>query len=279
MAWIYIDVLFGISLGMNTFLLWSAGRIAGIRAKKRRLLLGGLLSAVCHCIWLVYAGREGGLLLSVLLLGAGIGAAYLPKTAKGFFRLFGCGVLASFLLGGGIQVLFTMTQSRRGTGMVYPWYLLLWSVLLSYLALKAGARWLEANIQRRQEFCTVSVCRRGKRTEGRVLIDTGHGLKQADGRGVLILELAAVLPLFSAEEGIWLLAGEWEKIQGLESLAFGSLDNPDGRLWGFYADEVKLYFAERERIHRALFVGISQEGFSGAYEGLIPPSLSEEEWA
>ena len=120
---------------------------------------------------------------------------------------------------------------------------------------------------------------RGKQADARVLIDTGHGLKQADGRGVLILELAAVLPLFSAEEGIRLLAGEWEKIEKLEPLAFGSLGNADGRLWGFYADEVKLYFGEKERNQKTLFVGISKEGFSGAYEGLIPPCFIEEEWA
>lgn len=276
MTWVYIDILFCVSWGMNTFLLWAAGRIVGLRTKKWRVVLGGLLSAAFYCVWLIYTGEQGKLLVSVVLLGLGIWAAYLPKTAKIFLRLFGGSILASFLLGGGIQVLFTLT--KRQMGIRYPWYLLLWSVLISYFGLKAGAKWLEANIQRRKECCTVSVCWRGKQAEGRVLIDTGHGLKQEDGRGVLILELAAVLPLFLPGEGVRLLAGEWEKIEGLESLAFGSLGNADGRLWGFYADEGKLYFGEKEIIHKNIFVGISKDGFSGAYEGLTPPCLLEEEW-
>ena len=132
MAWIYIDVLFFISWGMDTFLLWAAGRIVGFRAKWRRLILGGMLAAVCHCVWMLYFGNKCGLLVSFALLGIGIAAAYMPKTAKTFLRLFGGALFASFLLGGGIQVLFTMTQVqyRLGNGLVteviYPWYLLPW---------------------------------------------------------------------------------------------------------------------------------------------------------
>ena len=43
---IYIDVLFFVTWGMDAFLLWAAGRIAGFRGKNWRIFLGGLLSAV-----------------------------------------------------------------------------------------------------------------------------------------------------------------------------------------------------------------------------------------
>lgn len=285
MAWIYIDILFFISWSMDTFLLWMAGRIVGFRAKGWRLVLGGMLTAVFYCGWMLSFRNNGGLLVSFVLLSIGIEVGYTPKTAKIFLRLCGGSLIASFLLGGGIQVLFTMTQAQRylGHGLVTqficPWYLLPWAVLVSYFALKLAARWLEVNIQRRREFCTVSVYWRGRQADGRVLIDTGNGMKQADGRGVVILELAALLPLFTAEEYVWLLAGEWERIAELEMLPFGSLGNADGKLWGICAEEVRLYFGEKEKIHKNSFVGISKEGFSGAYEGLTSPCLLEEERA
>ena len=274
MVWIYIDVLFFISFCMDTFLLWAAGRIVGFRAKFLRLLLGGGLAALCHCLWVLHLGDNGGIWISFCLLGVGTAAAYLPKTAKQFLRLSGGVWLASFLLSGGIQVLFTMTQGRQGTMLRYPWYLLLWAVVFSYCCLKAGARWVEANIQRRQEFCSVCLFHQGRQAAGRVLIDTGNGLKQADGRGVVILELSAILPLFSKEEAVRLLLGERE---GLESLSFGSLGNPDGRLWGIRAEEMHLCYGEKRIIHKNIFVGMTTEAFTGAYDVVTPPCLLKEE--
>lgn len=75
---------------------------------------------------------------------------------------------------------------------------------------------------RRREFCTAAVFRQGRCAEVRVLIDTGNGLKQEDDRGVAILEMQAVLPLFSAEEGVRLLSGAERAWNGLRSAVWGT---------------------------------------------------------
>ena len=277
---IYIDVLFFVTWGMDTFLLWAAGRIAGFPAKKWRRCLGGFLSAALYCGWFCLFRKNGGLLLSLLLLTVGTAVAYAPKRMRNFLRLLGAALLASFLMGGGVSVFFTMTQGQRlfGQGMVlrrgYPWWLLPWSVILAYLLLKWGAKWMESHIQRRREFCTVTVLWRGKRAEGRTLIDTGNGLRQQDGRGVAVLEIAALLPLFTAEESVRILSGE---LEGLEFLPFTSLGNPDGKLWGIRAEKLTLSFGEQQITHKDIFLGISMETFTGSYEGLVPPCLLEEE--
>lgn len=108
------------------------------------------------------------------------------------------------------------------------------------------------------------------------MIDTGNALCQQDRRGVAILEIDALLPLFTAEEGMRLLSGE-RKGLGLEFLPFSSLGNPDGRLWGIRAEELILSFGEKSIIHKNIFLGISMESFKGSYEGLAPPCLLEEE--
>ena len=219
-------------------------------------------------------------LFSLLLLAGGVFIAYTPKSGKIFLRLMGTTLLSSFLLGGGAQLLFTFTQAQRlfGQGLIveriYPWWLLPWAVLLAYVLLKLGAGWIETHICRRREFCTVAVFRQGRCAEVRTLIDTGNGLKQADDRGVAILEMQAVLPLFSAEEGMRLLSGSRE---GLEWLAFSSLGNPNGRLWGIRAEKLILFFGEKSICHRDIFVGIAEEAFTGSYEGIVPPSLWKED--
>lgn len=276
---LYIDVVFLISFAMDTFLLWAAGRIAGFSSKKCRIFWGGFLSALLFCLWLCFFGKNGGFLLSVLLLGCGLFIAYYPKQGRNWLRLFGSAVAISFLMGGGVNLVFTMTQAQRffGQGIViqkaYPWWLLPWSVGMAYVLLKLSGKWLEANIQRRREYCTAKVLFRGKGIEGRMLIDTGNGL-QEQGRGVAVVQLSALLPLFSREEQMRILSGN---MTGLEWLSFSSLGNPDGRLWGIRAEKLILSFGEERIVHKNIFVGINMEDFTGAYEGLVPPCLLEEE--
>ena len=144
-----------------------------------------------------------------------------------------------------------------------------WRRRTAFVYLYAGTAIVWAGSYRR-----VAVFRQGRCAEVRTLIDTGNGLKQADDRGVAILEMQAVLPLFSAEEGMRLLSGSRE---GLEWLAFSSLGNPNGRLWGIRAEKLILFFGEKSICHRDIFVGIAEEAFTGSYEGIVPPSLWKED--
>jgi len=276
---LYIDMIFTVTWGMHAFLLWTAGRFCGFHTKKRRILTGGFFSALLYCLWLCFFRKNGGFLLSVLLLSVGILTAYYPKNGRNLLRLFGAAWAGSFLLGGGVNVLFTLTQTQKfwGGGIIirkiYPWWLLPWAVGTAYICLKLAGRWLEANIVRRREFCAAAVLWRGRGVEGRMLIDTGNGL-QEKGRGVAVIEVSVMLPLFSAEEQLQILSGN---MGGLEWISFTSLGNPGGRLYGIRAEKLVLSFGEKKIIHRNIFVGISREDFKGAYEGLIPPCLLEEE--
>ena len=109
--------------------------------------------------------------------------------------------------------------------------------------------------------------------EGRMLIDTGNGLKER-GKGVAVVQLATLLPLFSKEEQVSILSGNRT---GLDWMAYSSLGNLDGRLFGIRAEKLILSFGERQIIHKHIFVGINEDEFLGAYEGLVPPCLLEEE--
>lgn len=280
-ASIYIDVLFFWECLMDLFLLWAAGRISGFKAKKRRLFLGAFLSALCHCLLLVLCfPNNGGIFLSFALLILGLSVAYLPKSIKNFVRLFFTALFASFLMGGGLNVLFMSTQAQRvlGQGLIvshkfFPWQYLIWGIAVSYILLKISAKWVEAHIRRRRDFCTVYIRKNGKWAEARGLIDTGNGLKK-DGKGVIVMEIGTVLPLFSAEEGESILVGAKDS---LVPMHYTSLGNPEGDLWGFVADECRICFGEKTKKYKGLYIGISFEFFTGAYEGLVPPCLLEED--
>ena len=80
--------------------------------------------------------------------------------------------------------------------------------------------------------------------------------------------------LFSREEQVQILLGN---VAGLDWMSYTSLGNPDGRLYGIRAEKLVLSFGEKHVVHNNIFVGINMDEFSGAYEGLIPPCLLEEE--
>ena len=276
---IYIDVVFLISWGMQGTLLWAAGRMAGFSAERKRIMAGGFLSAVLYTGYLCFFREMGGLILSVLLLSLGLGIAYYPKQPRNWLRLWGSAWAVSFLMGGGMQVLFSLTQAQRflGQGMMvqkaYPWWLLPWASGMAYVLLKMSARWLQANIQRRTEYCTAKILWHGKGVEGRMLIDTGNGLTEG-GRGVAVVEISTLLPLFSGKQQVSILSGD---MRGLDWMGYTSLGNPDGRLWGIRGEKLILQFGEKEIVHENIFIGINMEAFAGAYEGLVPPCLLEEE--
>lgn len=276
---LYIDVVFMVTWGMDAFLLWAAGQFCGFRAKGWRITAGGFLSAILYCLWLCFFRENGGFLLSLLLLAVGLVIVYYPKSGRNLLRLFGAAWTVSFLLGGGVNVFFTLTQAQRfiGRGMIaektYPWWLLPWSVGMAYVLLKLAARWLQSHIVRRREYCTAAIFWRGRGVDGRMLIDTGNGL-QEKGRGVAVVQVSALLPLFSKEEQVRILSGD---MTGLEWLSFTSLGNPDGRLYGIRTEKLILSFGETRIVHKNIFVGINMEDFTGAYEGLVPPCLLEEE--
>ena len=278
-ATIYIDVVFLVSWGMHTFLLWSAGRIAGFSTKTWRAMLGGFFSAFIYCLELCLFRGDSGILLSVFLLGLGLVFAYYPKQGRNWCRLFVSVWAVSFLMGGAVNVLFTLTQAQGlfGKGFMiqqtYPWWFSPWAVGMAYICLKISAKWLQANIQRRKEYCTAYILWRGKGLENRVLIDTGNGLVER-GRGVAVIQLSAMLSLFSEEEQMQIFSGN---MQGLDWMSYSSLGNPDGRLWGIRCEKLILSYGEKKIIHKNIFVGINFEDFAGAYEGLVPPCLLEEE--
>ncbi len=278
-GYIYIDIVFLVAFGMDAFLLWAAGRLAGFSAKLWRIAAAAALTAGGYCFWLWFSADSGGIFLSIFLLGMGLFFAYHPKQGRNWLRLFGAAWAVSFLLGGSVQLLFSLTQAQHflGGGLILqkpmPWQLLPWSVGMAYFFLKLSAKWLEANITRRREYCTAAVLWQGRGIQCRLLIDTGNGMRK-DGKGAAILQLSALLPLFSAEEQVRLLSGDRE---GLEWAAFTSLGNPNGRLWGIRAEKLVLSFGEKQIVQKNIFIGINEMDFTGAYEGITPPCLLEEE--
>ncbi|MFI3173865.1 MAG: sigma-E processing peptidase SpoIIGA [Bacillota bacterium] len=280
-SYIYADVVLLLEGGMHVVLLFATGRFSGMYRKFWRIFLGGMVSSLCNFLWLLlFFPKNGGVLLLTISMTAGILVAYTPKTIQQFTKLMFFSFFTSFLLSGGINVLVMIGKQeaffRQGVLLRPPtvsWYYLLWSVLFAYVLLKYGERVVYTHVQKRQNFCTVLLKKDGKSVEGLTLIDTGNGLKH-EKKGVVIMEFPVLFPLFSKEESMAILTGDYGD---LIAIPYASLGNPTGELFGFFVEECVLRQGNRSIVHKKVLVGIGFDGFKGSYEGLTPISLFEED--
>lgn len=278
--YIYIDILFLFEGLIHCFLLFSAGRFCGVYRKFYIILLGGLLCSLVHIIWLIiFFPSEGGVILSLISISLGIIITYFPKNLIQFSRLVIASLFSSFMLGGGINVLFMTgkTQEFLGQGLTikpitFPWYYLVWSTILGYLIIKKCEKYIESHITKRSEFTTVILKKNNKVVEGFTLIDTGNGLEYK-GKGVIIMDFAVVMGLFDYKEVEKILKGDRCLFT---SLKYNSLGNDGGDLWGFQVEECICKFGESSIVHKDFFIGISFEGFVGDYDGLTPTYIFKE---
>lgn len=158
---------------------------------------------------------KAGFVLSAVMMIMGLEIAYFPKSFYGFFQLLVALGVASFLLGGFLEMLFAFTDAQRflGKGLtisvsMMPWQRLLWGCLLFYILLKAGAGWLERHGKNRGQYCRITVESGGKTVNCTGFLDTGNELRSEVGKPVVVLELARCVPLLPRESALCLLLGK-----------------------------------------------------------------------
>lgn len=283
---LYIDVLFLVNGICSCLTLWAAGRLLSLRCRWWRFVLGGFVPSLFFCLLLVF-GIKAGLLLSAVMMILGLEIAYFPKSLYGFFQLLAALSVSSFLLGGFLEMLFAFTDAQRflGKGLtisvsMMPWQRLLWGCILFYVMLKVGAEWLERHGKNRGQYCRISIESYGKKVSCNGFLDTGNGLRTADGKPVVVLELAKCVPLLPKESALCLLLGKPlpEGETGFFfRMPFAAVGTTDGTLTLFTAERLMVTQGKRSRVYEQMPVGIYMDRFTGGSSALVPPVLLEEE--
>lgn len=283
---LYIDVVFLVNGGCSCLTLWAAGRLLSRRCCWWRLALGGFVSSLFFCLLLIF-GIQAGFLLSAAMMILGLEIAYFPKSFYGFFQLLAALGVASFLLGGFLEMLFAFTDAQRflGKGLTIslskmPWQRLLWGCLMFYIFLKAGAGWLERHGKNRGQYCRITVESCGRTVNCTGFLDTGNGLRTEAGKPVVVLELARCVTLLPKESAISLLLGKplpEEEAAFFSQIPFAAVGISSGMLTLFTAEHLTVTQGEISRKYEQMPIGISMDRFSGGSAALVPPVLLEEE--
>lgn len=277
---LYIDVLFFINGLCSSFTLWIAGKLFAVAPKWWRVFLGGFLSSLCWCCFLVFG--KSNMVVSIVLMMVGIWIAYTPRTIRRFFGLFVALWIASFLWGGFLTVLDCQ---------IYAWFLggqwvvkhrmtsgqiLLWGTVLFYMILRFGQRYLARFGTKRTLYCQLIIERAGKTCHLDGFFDTGNGLETKVGKPVIVAEFSACMGLFSKDCALQLLKKEIPT-EGFEKIMYSALGTQNGELSVFFADRVVVIQQKKQVVQNHVAVGLYFDAFSGNYTALVPPIFIEEE--
>lgn len=272
---LYIDVIFLIQGAMHCFLLYTSSKLSGYTYKNIYLLLfGSFVASIIHIIWILFFfPKNGGFLLSFITITIAILIAFLPKTISQYTSILISSIISSFLLGGGLNVVFMIGKIEQliGEGLnikliVFPWYYLIWGTSVAYILIKKGEKWIENHITNRKNFCSVLIKRGDKEIGAYLLIDTGNGLVY-EGQKVIIIEFSVLLSLFNEYECERILQGDREF---LTPFSFNSLGNKEGILWGFKSDKCTVFIGGEKCIYTDFWIGIQFDVFSDGFDGIAP---------
>ncbi len=277
---LYIDVLFGVNMIMDFFLLSLTGRLLGSHAAFWRICLGSVAgaAAVCAVIWLRLPDTVW---RSVLLYG-GVNSLMILISFGGrrrtdFIRSFICLYIGGFLLGGIYQWL--SVNIRNFLMLSTMSYIILTLVMHLYKRLRIH----------KQSIYNVTLCINGKTKAVRALNDTGNSLRDPlSGRPVSILEAGVVNELLSEQEQQMLSSMSHFQAMAETSAAAGtglkmhfipyrSVGKKDGMMPGIFLEKMYVGGTDGYVIENPV-IAVCQEPLASDehYQMILHPELVED---
>lgn len=287
---VYADVLIGVNILITYLLLISVRLVCKTATNKWSIavasFLGGLSSLIIFyedihiVVSVVYK-----LIVAAIITGIG----FLPRTVKGFFRVFAVFFAVSFLFGGimyAVEITFSPRNILYMNGTVYfdmSITYLVGSILLIY-GIFMVVNFLLSKRMVKNKIYNVKITFRKIQVDLKGFADTGNNLKYGvSGRPVIIAELSSVAPLFSFGELKALKSGMYEKIpetlMGKIHLVPCRTVSGDGFLPAVIPEKVEITIGNKKAVTPVLCLALSNRKLSdGEYNVILHNSLIDSEW-
>lgn len=250
MAIVYIDVLFGVNFIINILLIEASSVIAAFPAVWYRTLLSAALGAAYSvCIFFPKLALMYTVIMKIAFSGFMVICAFRIYELKHFFMLWGTFYAVSFIFGGCVVALMSLTDLGQRSGAVYsngviyfdmPWQALLGSALAAYVLIILIGRVRKRRIRCEKVKRGISIYVNGRCVSLTAIIDTGNSLfDPITGDPVAVCEYECLLPLFGEgdEPLIEKLTREGVKVR---FIPFSSVGREHGVMPGFKPDMVKV---------------------------------------
>ena len=286
----YIDVLLGINLSMNYFLLLIVARIMRRYSSWYRLALGALIGVLPVLIMVAFNIFHPWLwgVLVVITPFFMIGLAFSPMKAKDYFFMGGLMFLAAFIICGFVNVLWSIRAvSPLGEEPILLVYLLMICFLLNGIVVYFQP-YLEDNKWKGLLRVRVQVCLEDKTHVIEGYLDTGNRVKEPFSKRPVIIASCQSLHKVIPAPVTSLFKDNLDPVHVLESITdpnmmrrfylipFNGLGEEGGMLLGFYPDNIRIFKGEQLwDVGSQVAMGIYSNNFSKKedFDALIPPEV------
>ncbi len=287
---VYVDVLVSINI-LITYLILISTRLVCKFATSRwcvavASLLGGFSSLVIFYDDIpIFLSVIYKLLVAAIITGVG----FLPRTVKGFFKVFLTFFAISFLFGGimyAVELTFSPKNILYMNGAVYfdmSITYLVGSVLVIY-GLFVVVNFLLTKHAVKNKIYDVKIYFRKTQVTLKGFVDTGNNLKYGvSARPVIIAELSAAAPLFSFDELKILKSGMYENMPdtllGKIHLVPCRTVSGEGFLPAVIPERVDITLGNKKAFTPVLCLALSNKKLSdGEYNVILHSSIMDSEW-
>ena len=266
---VYVDVLLGLNLFINYFLLLAVGKFLRLPVSRLRLLAGAAVGAAYSLTILVAMPRALALLCRLAASAVIVLAAFPVRTPKLLLRTVTAFYLVSFAFAGFLLVFWYLTSAQGiliRNSVVY--FDLSPLVFLAATVLAYGAVRLLQRLTGREEpktlLCRVTASRAGKSVAFTARVDTGNSLTEPfSGAPVIVADAAAIAALIPGED------------EGCRLVPFHTVSG-SGLLRAFRPDDLLVECAGRVTKPPQAYLAVSLRPVSGeGFQAILNPSLLE----
>ena len=283
MASVYIDVLFAVNFIINILLIEASGVITATYPPRWRVLLSSLLGALyAVCVFFPRLGILYTFAMKIAFSALIVLCAYKIRSARHFFALWGAFYAVSFVFGGCVIAVVSMTSIGRRTGAVYsngvlylnlPWQALLASTLFAYVLTVIVGRIRKKKIAAESVKREVEIFVSGQRVRVPAIIDTGNALfDPITGAPVIVCEYERIKDAFPE-------SGEGESVvenlsrHGIRTrfVPYSSVGTRQGVMAAFKPDMVAI----DKKIAQNCLIGLCETRLSSGseYGALLNPQI------
>ncbi len=289
---VYVDLLFLINLGLNSWALWLTASLIGQKLRWQRCLLSGAFGAVYGLgmvtPWANIFAHPG---CKLLLAAWMVQIAFQPRLLRRLLQLAGLFIVASCITAGGVMGVQTLVGGGFPGGSLAYGRLPLWVLLLAVLVVGLSSHrvinLLENRLVHVANQASISFCLNGSSVALCGLVDSGNQLiAPFSGRPVVIASLEAIAHSLP-EEVVSLISSDSLPPESLDSLTahpwvarlrfipYHSVGRRSGVLLGWRLDQITVIADSGIRTTDNVVLAIANHTLhdQGAYQALIPQRL------
>lgn len=286
---IYVDILMGVNLIIDYFMLMLEAKVFNLDVKRKRLIYSAMIGSL-YSLFIFVDNLNGilSILIKILMSITLVLIAFGKKSWYSFLKLIIVFYLFNFLFGG-LTFFIWYFYSPKGlyikNGMIYfnisPIFLII-STGIIYLILKIYYN-LIGNDNKYLGICKIKVKNDGKEVILRAKIDTGNDLKEPFSNiPVIVSELKSIEPALS-EELRSCFVNFYERSKDinfsykedgkkLRIIPFNTISN-SGVLLGFIPDEVTIKYKKNAYNVKSYLAVSNKKVADGDFEALVNPEL------